>query len=263
MLPKSTEEMVNEKRDIIAALPKRRDSDGKYVYAVEQIFPESACGDHFRKVPVGGDNDPAIYRDGLVGTDLLEGTPFEDPQQFGLQSQRHIANFVEKEGAPSRLTEFPLPLPVGSGERAPHVAEQLALQQRIGNGSAVDRHESSRHSAAFNMDGAGKDFFAAAAFPVNDDRCQGRGGDPSCQFQRLLHQRAVGNDILKAESIQQNRFELPVFSFEACLALLQRLVNLSDFRMFLELQKVVHPQSKLDIINRFFKIIVGSSPEAP
>src|SRR6185369_7710381 len=154
MLPKSTEEVVNEKRDIITTLPKGRDGDGINVNAVKKVFPEAARGNHFREVPVGGDNDPTIDRDGLVGTDLFKGTPFEDTQQFGLQSQRHIANLVEQEGAPPRLAEFPLPFAVGAGERAPHMTEQFALQQRFGNGGAIDCYESTWAASACKVDGA-------------------------------------------------------------------------------------------------------------
>jgi hypothetical protein len=93
------------------------------------------------------------------------------------------------------------------------MAKQLALQQRFGNGGAVDRHESSRYAAACKVNGAGQDLFAAAAFIKDNDRCLGRGDDPDCKFQSSLHHRVGGNDILKFEPVLHGCFELPVFSF--------------------------------------------------
>ena len=54
------------------------------------------------------------------------------PEQLGLHSQGHLADFVEKERAAVGELEPALFLAVGSGKRSPFVTEQLALEQWLG-----------------------------------------------------------------------------------------------------------------------------------
>src|SRR5436190_170647 len=75
------------------------------------------------------------------GPDPLELLLLEEPQDFRLRGRGHVADFVEEDGAAARLLELADPLPVGPGERPLLVPEQLALQQRLGDGRAVDGEE--------------------------------------------------------------------------------------------------------------------------
>ena len=65
----------------------------------------------------------------------------EHAQQLGLHAEGHLADLVEEERPPAGQLEPPLLLPVGAGERAALVAEELALQQLLGQGGAVDGHQ--------------------------------------------------------------------------------------------------------------------------
>ena len=56
-------------------------------------------------------------------------------QHLGLRGGGHFADFVEKERALMGLLELADAAAVGPGEGAAFVAEQLALQQRLGNGA--------------------------------------------------------------------------------------------------------------------------------
>src|SRR5205823_7997903 len=60
---------------------------------------------------------------------------------LGLRTRRHVANLVEKNGAAVRQLEFAAARLGGAGERALFVAEQLALDQLLRDGRAVDLDE--------------------------------------------------------------------------------------------------------------------------
>ena len=62
-------------------------------------------------------------------------------QQLGLRPRRELADLVEEQGAAVRLLEQPGTRPNRAGERAARVAEQLGLDELVGEGGAVDRGE--------------------------------------------------------------------------------------------------------------------------
>ena len=74
--------------------------------------------------------------------DALDLAALERAQQLGLQVQRQLADLVEEERAAVRLLEgAPCARRDRAGERALLVAEQLALDELLGDGRAVDRDE--------------------------------------------------------------------------------------------------------------------------
>ena len=68
----------------------------------------------------------------------------ERAQELGLQRERHLADLVEEERAAVGLLEEARRALLGVGERAAHVAEQLALEQRLGHRRAVDARRTGR-----------------------------------------------------------------------------------------------------------------------
>ena len=72
--------------------------------------------------------------------------PDDDPlleraQQLHLQRERHLADLVEEQRAAVGRLELALLVGDRAGEGALHVAEQLALEQVLGDGAAVDGDE--------------------------------------------------------------------------------------------------------------------------
>ena len=66
--------------------------------------------------------------------------------------------------------EEPGPVGGGAGEGASHVAEQLALEQLLGNGGAIDGGEVLLGPRAHPVDGAGQDFLAGPALAGDEHR---------------------------------------------------------------------------------------------
>ena len=98
---------------------------------------------------------------------------------------------------PSALLELADAPAVGAGEGALLVAEQLALQQRLGDGGAVDRQERLVGPAAVLVEGAGDQLLAGAALAEDQDVDVLR-GDPADGLAHLLHDRAAADDAVAA-----------------------------------------------------------------
>src|SRR5260221_4596682 len=81
--------------------------------------------------------DAALDR--FLATDALDPPLLEHAQEFGLQAERQLADLVEEQRAAVGHLEAAGFLLGGAGERALLVAEQLALDQRLGERRAVDR----------------------------------------------------------------------------------------------------------------------------
>jgi hypothetical protein len=78
----------------------------------------------------------------------------EDAQELGLHLDRNVADLVEEEGSALRGFEQPLVGCTCSRERTSLVAEQLAFEQALGQGGAIDSDERSLGAAAPLVDGA-------------------------------------------------------------------------------------------------------------
>ena len=64
-----------------------------------------------------------------LSADALEGVLLQDAQELHLEVQRHLADLVEEQRAAVRRLEAAHAVAHRAGERAAHVAEQLALEQ--------------------------------------------------------------------------------------------------------------------------------------
>ena len=89
------------------------------------------CGDH-----------PNVDVDGPVGADRHDLPLLKYAKQFRLQVARHIPYLIEKYRSVVCLFEQPLPaFSEGSGKRSACIAEELALDQAVGDRGTVYRNE--------------------------------------------------------------------------------------------------------------------------
>ncbi len=84
------------------------------------------------------------------------------------------------------------------------MAEQLALQQRLGDGGAVNRQERPVGPAAVVVDGAGDQFLAGAALAEDED-VDVLGGDAADGLAHLLHDEAAADDAVAGLLGRQHR----------------------------------------------------------
>src|SRR6185437_8359598 len=90
------------------------------------------------EIAVRRGEDADVDVDALVAADALDAALLERAEQLGLHLERQLADLVDEDGALVGLLEGPGAVAHGAGERAADVAEQLALDQRRGDGGAVE-----------------------------------------------------------------------------------------------------------------------------
>ena len=98
--------------------------------------------------------------EGLEGGDLAG---FEEAEQFGLEVEAELADFVEEEGAFAGGADQAELIAVGAGEGAAAVAEQLAFEQVAGDGGAVEGDERLLGAVRVVVNRAGENLLAGAA----------------------------------------------------------------------------------------------------
>src|SRR5215469_4456999 len=100
----------------------------------------------------------------------LELLLLQDPQQLGLQRQRHISDFVQEQSptvSHFKAADF---LRKGPGKRAFFVAEEFAFQQVKWNRRAIELYERSSAALAGVMDVPGDQLLARTRLSKNQDR---------------------------------------------------------------------------------------------
>ncbi len=96
-----------------------------------------------REVAISRGHDSHVHASALVLPDARELPARWRAQELDLHAGRHLADLVKKQrSATGRLEQAGAVLGC-PGERTPRVSEELALQQRLGDCSAVDRDERS------------------------------------------------------------------------------------------------------------------------
>ena len=85
--------------------------------------------------------------DGVGGADRQDFLLLDGAQQLDLQAERQVADLVEEDGAAARALEESFLVADRAGERAAQMAEELALEQVLGNRAAIDRQEDARRAA--------------------------------------------------------------------------------------------------------------------
>ena len=97
-----------------------------------------------------------------VAAEALDLLLLKRAQEFGLQVEGKLADFVEEERAFVGEFEAADLARDGAGEGAFLVAEEFAFDQAGGNGGAVDLDEGSFAARAEPVDGAGEQFLAGS-----------------------------------------------------------------------------------------------------
>src|SRR5204862_323005 len=105
------------------AFAKGRDLNGENIEAVIKVAAESALAYEFGKVLMGGGDDADIHALCAVAPEALEFLFLQNAQQFGLEVERKVADFIKKERAAVGQFEAADLLIDGPSERALFMAE--------------------------------------------------------------------------------------------------------------------------------------------
>src|SRR5439155_2580690 len=115
------------------------------------------------QVLVGRGDQPDVHPDRRVTADALHLLLLDRAQELGLGLERHVADLVEEERAAVRGLELALAPGDRAGERAPLVAEELALDQLLAERRAVHLDQRLRAPRAPVVDRVGDELLPRAA----------------------------------------------------------------------------------------------------
>src|SRR5205085_8868500 len=109
-------------------------------------------------------DDADVHFHGARRAEALDFAFLEHAQDLGLRLRAHVADLVEEDRAAVALLELADLLLRCAGERSLLVAEELRLDQLLGNRRAVHLHEALAAAQAVAMNGPRDQLFADAAF---------------------------------------------------------------------------------------------------
>ena len=162
----------------ILALAQRRQHHVRAVEAVIQVVAETPLAHQRFERAMGGGDHAQVDRRGPGRADRQHLALGQHAQQAGLQGARHVADLVEEQrAAVGLLDQAFLALGAGAREAAGQVAEQFALDQRLGNRRAVDRHERPAAALAAAVQRLGEILLAAAGL-AGDQQADGAVDEP-------------------------------------------------------------------------------------
>src|SRR3569833_528288 len=162
-------ERADQDAEIRAALCERRYRDPEPGEAREQVVTERLLGDHVVEVAVRRRDDAQIDRDGAGAADRHDLALLEHAEHRRLRAAGQIADLVEEQRpAVGRADEAGV-VGLGARERALLVAEQLALDEVLGERTAVDRYEPAG-ALRQRVDRARDHFLAGPALALDQHR---------------------------------------------------------------------------------------------
>ncbi len=136
--------------------------EGDHVQPEEEVLPEGAPADLLLEVLVGGRDHPHVDGHGPRPPYRFELLLLEDAEDLGLRLQGHVPDLIEEQRPPVGQLELAFLGGEGAREGAPGMAEELALDELLGDGRAVDLDEGSGRPQALGVDGPRHQLLAGA-----------------------------------------------------------------------------------------------------
>ncbi len=163
-------------------------------------------------------------------------------QNFGLNRRAHIADFVEEQAAAVGLLESADALPIGAGEGALLVTEELGLEQGLRQRGAVHLDEVARGAQRVVMDRAGDQLLAGSRLAANQ---HGRValGHLADDTKHALQWPAGADDAIEIVNIVLRVSQ--VIELVAHPPHLERLLDL-HFHLF-DLERLLHVVERADL----------------
>ncbi len=125
--------------NIFLVLPQRWHRNIEDVQAVVQILTQVPVRHGVLGYLVGGGQDPYVKGGFDLAAETPQGAFFQHPQQLGLRTGRHLADFVQQQRPAFRQFEAANPAFHRSRESAFFMSENLTLYQCLRNSRAIDR----------------------------------------------------------------------------------------------------------------------------
>src|SRR5207302_2619373 len=189
-------EVADERRDVLRALPQRRDRDREDVQPVVEVASEGPGRDHLLEVAVRRGDDAHVDLLRARTPEALELLLLQHAQELWLELGRNVADLVEEQRASVCQLEPPHALRDRTAERAPLVTEQLALEETRRDGRTVELHERPLAALAQLVNGARDELLAGPRF-APDENGRIRRGNRFHLVEHALQRRGLADDLLE------------------------------------------------------------------
>jgi hypothetical protein len=246
--------VLDEERDVLAPLAQRRHVEGHHVEPVVEVLPELARAHGRPEVHVGRRQHADVDGDRPHAPEPLDLALLERAQELRLEVEPQRADLVEEEGAALgelELAELPR---VGAREGALLVAEQLGLDERVGDRRHVDRDERLRPPLAPRVERARDQLLAGPALARDEHRRRGV-GDLGDGLVDLHHLPMAADQTLEPRAgrrvrglARQRRAQVEDFTLEG--ALLERALREQQDLVHVERLGEVVPGAPLEGLDR-------------
>ncbi len=164
------EKMPCEHINIAHPGSQRRNFERENANPKVQVFAKPAFAHRLFETAVGGGDQTKVERNFLMRPDAFHDAFLQDPQQFGLQFGRHLADLVQKQRAPVREFELPCLALLGAGKGTALIAKEGGFEQVFGDRGTVDRNKGPARALRVRMDITGEHFFARARLTAQQHR---------------------------------------------------------------------------------------------
>src|SRR5580692_4344272 len=138
------------------------------VQSEEEVLAKAPLFDRGLEITIRRRDDADVDRHLARRAEGSNGPLLQDAKELGLKRERHVADLVQEDRTPRRLRKEPHVRLLGIRKRAACVTEQLALEEGLGHGCAVDGHEASLATTPGLVQSAGDDLFPGSALARNE-----------------------------------------------------------------------------------------------
>jgi hypothetical protein len=119
----ATQVIIHKHRQVLATFTQRRQADREDAQSIVQIGPELSLLGKCFQITIRSYDDADICLDGFVPADSFESLILEQPKDFPLRGQRHVANLIQEDRAAVALLKLADAAAIGAGEGALLVPE--------------------------------------------------------------------------------------------------------------------------------------------
>src|SRR6059058_3372760 len=196
------EQVQREEPDVCAALAQRREPDREDAQPVVEVRAEAAFAGRLPEVAVARRDHAHVDLPPAVAAHRPHLAVLQHAQELRLDGGARLAHLVQEERPPVGLFEEAAPRPFGAGEGAAQVAEELALEEPLGERGAVLGEEGATRARAVIVDGAREELLARPGLALEQHRhprlCRALG-----QEEGVLDGGALADDAVEAVALAQ------------------------------------------------------------
>src|SRR3989442_10797852 len=190
------DERLGQEESILPALSQRGNPDFNNAESVKQVFAKKPLLHCRLQIHVRGSQHPRVDFDQFTSSDALYPPILKEAKQFDLQAQRHLSDFIQKQGPLFGVFQFPFLLPMRAGESAFLIPEEFALEESLWNRPAIDRDDRPCLPRTLSVDRPRHQLLAGPAFARDQDRDLGA-RDAADHLKDPLHGGTDTEDLLE------------------------------------------------------------------